>query len=298
MKTMLTAVVTALLGAAGFASAQSPGDVQIFVAPYELTTNAGEDRLGITYGTGPITIGQAAVGIFSFSGCGNFSLTVPPHPFRENATTGWRVEITPLKVVKHAATFRLRWVRALDNSGGFSPPNEDIEVTLGPGESRLIDSVPVAAGATRTDGRPCKAKAESLRVSVDFPDFDRRLIGADIWLVERLPDGKEKSQLQSLRGVPHRPMAFYFDGVTDGTKRFDIFGKIVADPQQEGVEVVVETVRARADPGQEGYQASQWFRSTVHMKPAEIVDVALPPRGEPGLANRTFSIRIQAKQIR
>jgi len=133
---------------------------------------------------------------------------------------------------------------------------------------------------------------------LDFPDFSRHLIGADVWLVERLPDGKEKSQLQSLRGAPHRPIPFYFDSVTDGTNRFDIFGTIVSDPQQEGVEIAVETVRAKADSGQEGYQSAQWFRSTVHMKPAEIVDVALPARGEPGLANRTFSIRIQAKQIR
>jgi hypothetical protein len=44
--------------------------------------------------------------------------------------------------------------------------------------------------------------------------------------------------------------------------------------------------------------AAQWFRATVSMKPAEIVDVALPARDEPALANRVFSIRIRARQIR
>jgi hypothetical protein len=295
---LLGLVFAVILTNARLTGAQTTGDVQISVVPYELTSNGAEKRLNGSYVTGPLTIGQPAIGLFSFSGCGSFTVAVPPNPFREKAVAGWRVEITPLKVVKHAVTFRLRWVRALDTSGGFTPANEDIELTMGPGESRPIDSVPVPPNAATIDGRPCRAKAESLRVSVDFPDFDRRLIGLELWLVERLPDGKEKSQLQSLRGVPNRPMPFYFDSVTDGTKRFDIFGKIVTDPQQDGVEVLVETVRSRADAGQDGYQASQWFRSTVHMKPAETVDVALPARGEPGLANRTFSIRIQAKQIR
>ena len=85
-----------------------------------------------------------------------------------------------------------------------------------------------------------------------------------MWLVERLPNGKEESQLQSLRGLPHRPIPFYFDGVTDGTKRLDIFGKLVADPGQGGIEMTVETIRAGAHPGQDGYQSAQWFRSTVH----------------------------------
>ena len=299
MKTLCAGAVTALLVTARLAGAQAPDDVRLSVDGFELTTDGAEKRVGVTYGTGPMTIGQPAVGIFSMSGCRGFSLTIPPHSFADNATAGWRVELTPLKIVKHAVTFRLRWVRAIDKSGGMTPVGEDVEVTLKPGESRPIDSVAVIPGdAKPVEGGPCRTKAMGLRVSADFPDFDRRLIGADVWLVERLADGKEKSQLQSLRGLPHRSMPFYFDGVTDGTRRFDIFGKIVTDPQKDGVELVVETVRARADPGQEGYQASQWFRSTVHMTPGEIVDVALPARGEPGLANRTFSIRIQAKQIR
>ena len=214
------------------------------------------------------------------------------------------MEITPLKVVDHAVTFRLRWVRALDTTSGFTPQSEDLELTLRPGESRPLDTVPVPPGAKSNDGRPCTKKAVSLRVVADFPDLDRRLIGANVWLVERLPNGKEQSQLQSLRGVPNRPIAFYFDGVPDEAGRFDIMGKLVADPEQGGIEFTVETIRARADPGQSGYQSSRWFKSTVHVKSDEIVDVALPApvpgSGENAgaLAKRTFSLRIQAKQIR
>ena len=66
------------------------------------------------------------------------------------------------------------------------------------------------------------------------------------------------------------------------------------------MEITLETIRAGAHPGQDGYQSAQWFRSTLHMKPNEIVDVALPQADEKAgaLVNRVFSIRIQANQIR
>jgi hypothetical protein len=292
-------VLSGLLVAARIAGAQTAGDVRISVTPFELTANGAEKAEGVSWHA-PLSIGKPGVGVFSMFGCGDFSVTVPPKSFNEDATAGWRVEITPLKIVNHAVTFRLRWVRALDKGSGLTPASEDVEVTLRPGESRPLDSVPVAAGAKTLDSHPCGTKAVSLRVAADFPDFDRRLIGAEVWLVEKLPNGKEQSQLQSLRGLPNRPMHFYFDSLADGTRRFDIFGKLLTDLQRDGIEISVETVRARTDPSQDpdGYQSANWFRSTLHMKPNEIVDVALPARDEPGLANRTFSIRIRAKQIR
>jgi len=298
---LMLGVLTGLLAAARIAGAQTVPDVQLSVAAFHLDANGAEKHSGGSRGTGPLIIGKPVIGVFSMFGCGYFSITVPPHPFKEDATAGWRVEITPLKVVNHAVTFRLRWVRALDNSQGLSPASEDVEVTLRPGESRPLDSVPVVqSSATTSDGRPCGTKAMSLRVLADFPEMDRRLVGVDVWLVERLANGKEESQLQSLRGLPHRPLPFYFDGVTDGTKRLDIFGKLVADPVQGGIEMTVESVRAGADPGQEGYQSAQWFRSTVQMKPNEIVEVKLPKPDENtgAFANRVFSIRIRARQIR
>jgi hypothetical protein len=293
-------VLAALLVAARIAGAQTADEPQISVTVFEHAANGADKDAGASWRTGPLTIGKPGVGVFSMFGCGGFLVTIPPNSFKDDATAGWRVEITPLKILRHAVTFRLRWVRALDKGDALAPASEDLEVTLRPGESRQLDSVPVVQTAATLDGRPCRTKAMSLRVSADFPEFDRRLIGADVWLVERLPDGKERSQLQSLRGLPHRPIPFYFDSLPDGTKRFDIFGKLVADPQQGGIEVSLETVRARTESGQDGYQSARWFRSTVHMKPNEVVEVALPQTDENAgaLANRVFSIRIQAKQLR
>ena len=300
MKSMM-AMLTLLLSAGGLVNAQTGEEVQLQVGWFNLAANGAEKAAGGWFGTGPLRIGEPSVGVFSSHGCGSHTVATAKHTFEDDATVGWRVEVTPTRLVNHAVTFRLRWVRGLDKTtSGLTPIGEDVEITLRPGESRPIDSVPVVqAGAKTVDGRPCGLKAVSLRVVADFPDFDRRLIGVDAWLVERLPNGKEQSQLQSLRGLPNRPIAFYFDGVSDAGKRFDIFGKLVADPRQGTMDMAVEAIRGEAAPGEHGYQSTKWFKSTLQLKPDETIDVALPSDEKTGpLAKRVFSIRLRAKQLR
>ena len=296
---LIVAVLSLLLAGGRLADAQTVDEVELSVGGFQVAQNGAEKEAGVSR-YHALLIGKPTIGVFSVRGCGSFTVTIPPHSFEESAFAGWRVEITPTRVVNHAVTFRLRWLRALDKGSGLTPATEDVEVTLRPGESRPIDSVPVVqTGVTTHDGRPCQTKEVSLRVKLDFPDLDRRLIGMDVWLVERLSNGKEDSHLQSVRGLPHRPISFYFDGVSDGTKRLDIFGTLVADPQQGSLEIAVETVRGEAHPGQNGYQSARWFRSKLRMKPDEIVEVALPADEKTGaFAKRAFSIRIRAKQIR
>jgi hypothetical protein len=303
MKLARVVAIASLLAAP--AAAQTPGEVEVSIAGFELAANGAEKPAGVRFTTGPFGLktGEPASAMFSVTGCGYFALrTGPPFTFADAATAGWRVEITPLKVVDHVVTFRLRWTRALDTSKTFEPPREDIELTLKPGESRPVDSVPVAMANVKTfDGKPCTTKTASLRVSADFPDMDHRLVAADLWLVEKLANGKERVQTQSVRGLFNRAIPFYFDTVTDGTNRVDIFGKLVADSSQGGFEVNIEGIRAVENQEPEwGYWAARWFRSTLHIKPDEVVDVALPPPDIPPgvLSDRSFSIRIKPKQIR
>jgi hypothetical protein len=301
---IILGALSLLLLASGIANAQAADEPRIIVGGFQLTTNGAEKSAGVGRGVipGPSAIGKPSSFVFSMFRCGDLSVTAPPESFKDNAHAGWRIEITPTRVAAdHAVTFRLRWVRALDTGKGFTPANEeDIELTLKPGESRPLDSVPVPAAAKASDGKPCTVKTASLRVSVEFDSWDRYLIGADIWLVERLPNGKEDSQLQSVRGIPHREVPFYFDSIADGTKRFDFFGRLVTEFKDGGIAIDVEAIRASPDAGQQGYQSAEWFRSTIHVKPGEIVEVALAPRDKDTgkLANRTFSLRIRARQIR
>ena len=297
-------VLSLLLLVPGVASAQAAGDMQIVVGGYVVTATGGEKAAGVSRRVRPdsASSGKPWPGIFSMSGCGYFAVTVPPGAFNENAHAGWRVEITPKTVAAdHTVTFRLKWVRALDKGEGLAPAGEDLELTLKPGESRQLDSVPVPPTAGKTiEGRPCNVRNASLRVSVEFDSYDRRLIGADVWLVERLPNGKEESQLQTVRGLPHREVPFYFDSISDGANRYDVFGSLVAELEQGGLAINVEAARARPDPGQTGYQAARWFRSTINVKPGETVEVALTPREKESgpFANRVLSLRIRARQIR
>jgi hypothetical protein len=306
---LIFSLLSGLLLAAPIARAQTGDDLQISVSGFAVAANGAERSAGVSFRVAPITIDKPSVGVFSMFDCGYFSVTVPANPFKDGATGGWRVEITPVKVADAGVTFRLRWVRGIDKSAGLSPANEDVELTLKPGESRPLDTVPVPAGAKTLDGRPCAMKTASLRVSVDFPDMDRRLIGATLWLVHRLPNGRQLVQDLSIRGVPHRPIPFYFnskpfkepvEGDKSDGRRLDIFGKLVVDPAPGGFGISLETVKARADEGQKGYQAAEWFRSTVQMTANEIVEVALPQSDEKGgvSSSGAFSIRIQAKQLR
>ena len=295
MRSMIAIWAWLLIGAS-VANAQSMDEVRITVEGLQVAAD-GAETVAVG-GSGAATSGKTIVRIFSFFDCRRFSVTHPPDTFKKDADAGWRVEITPVKVVDHAVTFRLRWAREVDKTREGGRTGEDVEVTLKPGESRPIDSV-LITGTKSWDGVPC-ARSASLRVSADFPKMDRRLIEADIWLVERLPNGKERSQRQSIRGLPYRAMPFYFDGITDGDKRLDIFGELIADPAQGSIQVALETATAQAHPGQSGYQSVNWFRSRLNIKPNETVDVSLAREGQtPHTSDgRVFSIRIQAKQIR
>jgi hypothetical protein len=282
--------------AAGSVAAQTVNDLRIVVAGFAAGVNGGEKAVDVPLTAEPIA-GKQTSGVFSMVGCGGFSVRPAPNPFANNAAAGWTVEITPTRIVDHAVTFRLRWVRALDRAKGSSPTSGDVELTLRPGEARPLDSVTVAPDVKTPDGRRCETDTASLRVSVDYPTLDRRLIGAEVWLVERLPNGTERSQSQSVRGLPHRSVPFYFDRILD--MNVDIFGHLVVEPGQGDIEIALETVRAWHNPSDNispGYQSARWLRSTLHVKPDEVVEVPLPKLDEKGAQN--FSLRIRARQIR
>ena len=130
--------------------------------------------------------------------------------------------------------------------------------------------------------------------------LDRRLIGADVWLVERLPNGKEESQLQSVRGSRIGRSRSTSTASPMGRSASTFSASWSLTSRRAASRSTVEAVRARPDTGQKGYQSARWFRSTIHVKPGETVEVALTPRDKdsPELANRVFSLRIRAKQIR
>jgi len=100
----------------------------------------------------------------------------------------------------------------------------DTVLTLRPGHSLSVDVMPQSADASEP-GSSCGIKSLSLSVAFErapVRDQDRRLLAVELWLVERLPDGKERSQPLSLRGLYNQPIPFYVDTVTESSKALDI----------------------------------------------------------------------------
>ena len=145
----------------------------------------------------------------------------------------------------------------------------------------------------------------SIRVSVDnYPwvEDERRLVVADVWLVERLSNGSEaqRSQPLSVRGLPNRASPFYFDSIVDAKVTLDIYGTLVSRLESGVIAVSVDT-RCRWAPGSRNVSGPQRsVKSDIKVKPAETVEIRLPMLGDEAgpFAKRAYSIRIRARQLR
>lgn len=301
-----------VLMSCGAAHAQTYNDLQIRLGMYSLNPDGGERPGGIWYVTQP-AIGKPAQSFWSFGEtCEAWTVSSKPYA-REDATAAWRIETTPIRVENEAVTFRLRWVRvpalkqqleqlSFDDAKATRAPNDDIELTLRPGQSYPVDSVRVPAGAKNVHGKPC-GPSESIRVSVDvYPDADveRRLVVAELWLVERLANGSEapRSEPLTVRGLPNRPFRFYFDSIVDGSATLDIWGILVAKPESDAIAVSVETRGRWVPEARNVYGPQQFFKSEIKIKPTETVEIRLPPAEGGPFAKRALSIRVRVRQPR
>jgi hypothetical protein len=212
-------------------------------------------------------------------------------------------------------TFRLQWRRSRDN-GKPSTLGDDVELTLLPGQSLSLDVMPQSADAS---GLPNSCVSMWLRVGIERepePSQDRRLVAADLWLVERLADGKERSQPLSLRGLYNQPIPFYFDTVTESTKALDVFGDLQISPRGRNTEIKITTRSRVVDlkpgspppgypvglPWPPGYYVGS-TTATLQVASDEVVSVPLPPVGRGGteaaaFAARALSFRIRVRPIR
>jgi hypothetical protein len=292
--------------AAGLAHAQTPNELQVRLGAYRSNTDGGEKPVGVWFSTGPVVIGKRVTSTFSVGEtCDAFSVS-SDGSLRQHATSAWRIDVTPTRVVGDAVTFRLGWQMAagrtrndrmsLEFNDAFRP--DEIELTLRPGESWLVYTL-------RNISRYSCAGTSSIRVSVDnYPreEAERRLVVADLWLIERLSNGREvqRSQPLSVRGLPNRPSRFYFDSIVDANATLDIYGTLISRLERGVIAISLET-RSRWAPESRNIAGPQRsVQSDIKVKPAETVEIRLPLLGnEAGpFATRAYSIRIRARQLR
>ena len=131
------------------------------------------------------------------------------------------------------------------------------------------------------------------------PDYDRRLLALDLWLVEKLQDGTERSQPLSLRGLYHRPIPFYFDSITQGAMALDIFGEVTASSDRTS-DVKIMTRNRVFDPNRApGRPFPRETSSTLRIAPDEVVSVQLPQVSDlSAFASRALSLRIRVRRLR
>jgi hypothetical protein len=295
--------------AAGIARAQTYNNLQIQLGPYTSSKNGGEQPVGAWRSTGPVVIGKPVTSTFSVGeACKAFTVS-SAESLRENAVAAWKIDVTPTRVVGDAVSFRLKWRMAGGRQQGdrflleFSDspsPTEEIELTLRPGESFPVYTL------RNIHGYSCNGLA-SIRVSVDhYPEEadEHRLVAADLWLVERLPNGNDaqRGETLSIRGLPNHPVRFYFDSLVDANMSLDIYGLLQARLASGTIAVTLETRcqwRGGSTPKNIiGPQRS--VKSEIEVKPVEIVEVQLPPLGDDAgpFAKRAFAIRIRMRQLR
>ena len=291
--------------AAGFAHAQTPNHLQVQLGAYTSNTDGGEKPVGVWFTTGPVALGKRVTSTFSVGeSCEAFSVS-SDGSLREHATAAWRIDVTPTRVVGDAVTFRLRLQMAgvrgdrtsLEFSDAFPPP-KDIDLTLRPGESWPVYTLRSISGYS------CGGTS-SIRVSVDnypWAEDERRLVLADLWLVERVSDRQEtqRSQPLSVRGLPNRPSPFYFDSIVDANATLDIYGTLISRLESGVIAISVET-RSRWAPGSPNISGPQRsVKSDIQVKPAETVEIRLTMLGDEAgpFAKRAYSIRIRARQLR
>ena len=314
-RVMISILLVQLIGVA-VVRAQTAGDLVVAVGVVEVLTNGAEQLAGGFFSTGPVSEKWSGGARFSVRPCGAFSIEAKEEgAFAEGATAGWRVHLTPLGMSDGAVKFRLQWVRALDTGREMSAKSEDIELTLRPGESRSLDSVSVPPD--KNTGRPCpitdnrgkqiELSRVGLRVSVEYTpneSSERRLVGVDLWLIERVPGSADRTQSMSVRGLPHRTIPFYFDAITEKDLSLEVLGHVAASPEGAALAVRLQT-RSHVGPAvfdwRDGKRAAtRYVNSNLQLKSGETVEVALPQlEGSAGpFAARRYAIRIRARQLR
>ena len=309
-------LILQLLGP-GAATAQAPEELTVQVSAHLTRANGAEDPPGMFLSTAPLNQTTAGSGgRFSVQKCGASSLQGRADgPFEPDVITGWRVQMMPIRVIDGAATFRLKWTRAIDNGRESNAKSEDVELTMRPGESRGIDAaaIPIDPATGRrcaiwdNHGKQVEYSSFALRVSVAYRTWEfqeRRLMGADLWLIERLPGGGERTQSLTLRGLPHRAIPFYFDAIRDQALALEIFGSLVIRPENEAINVELDT-NSRWGPVAFDWRERKTLpirasESRMRVAPGETVELTLGKldAGAEPFSSRRYAIRIQVQQLR
>jgi hypothetical protein len=240
-------------------------------------------------------------------GCG---VSSAPYVINE-AVGGWYIWVTPVAVEGRRVTFRLVWERSPNGNTDAWNPGKEKTLTLEMGQSIPLDVV--SAPPQRGSAPDCGSVATVLRLTVASAipaERDRRLVSTELSLVERRPDGTERTQQQIVRGLFDEPVMFFFDAFDDESRdaAIEFQGRLVAMPGASGVALALTTTARVVFPDTVLYVLSEgtFFRgreveASLRFTGDEVVSVDLPRLAENATGafqGRTYSLRVRSRQIR
>ena len=269
-----------------------------------LTSVMAREEPNVSVPSGAVTLGRTttvAIG-YLLERCG-FAVQ-SAGPIEPPALAGWVVVLTPTKVVGDEVTFRARWTRggALEEKWLGTRMEE---ITLRAGEVRPLDSfIPFSPAVGRAVRERCHASSTTLQLRVTAlprPQKDSRVFVTDLWLVDRLPSGAEKTELVSVRGRLNEATPFYFETLTDGDAAIEFLGQFTAALEGGTVVMNLDIYRdlaVRVGGGGRGTGGKN--ATTIRLEPDSVVAIELPRSADEimGFANHAFSIRIRTRELR
>ena len=296
-----------LCGGSAPAWAQTFPNLVVTVQGFNVSMDSG-DRTRVSNSSGPLAIGVETASLFGVD-ANNCAMSVGPANDRmvarlSSSPTHWRVLFVPIAVQDEAVTVRVKWTRDRTNGAATPDVGGEATVTLRPDDTFPLDLLPASGPGW------CRPTANGIRMKVGYStlEFDARLTTTDIWLIERLADGAERSQIITLRGVYFERTPFHFETLTDSDVSLDIFGTFILIPKGDTIEArfdiraaVLEKGRAQTDWQDGNRFSARRLTPIVPVKTDDVAAIELPRISENNsgaFSNRTLSIRVRARQVR
>jgi hypothetical protein len=217
--------------------------------------------------------------------------------FDADTTTGWRVEVTPLKVSAiDTVTFRLAWSRAIANGKPSGAAEPAVELTLGAGQTVPLDVQPWAEDPNHR----CGVNQAVVTVGVQPPprEMDRQLVQTDLWLIDK-SNGVERTQRLTLRGRYGEGQPYFFDDIVVGDRLLDLSGDIRVFAREDGVDLEITTLRRRTSPDGRTRDHAE-ATSRIRVLSGGTAAIEFPGNlltGDP-FAGHEVSLRIQSREVR
>jgi hypothetical protein len=222
-----------------------------------------------------------------------------------SAQLGWDViavakSMTPDHVVLSVTWFRQRGHK-VETRGAT-------EVLLRPGDGVTLD----VAETPEWRGHTCGMTSAEVRLELDPVNWAKistassSPVSTDIWLVRRMPGGREETQQINVRGALNEEVPFYFNDLTSGTSAISVLGTVRARANEGGtlsLDISAESqLRLGTTLVERGFiPADPQYRHLVFGSDQEVVAIEFPMSKKPTwqeFAGQVISIRFKTHRLR